>query len=114
MIKDGKEAPDPRKQVMTDLTNLLNDKRDEGCEVILMADANESSTSKGSKWKAFLETNGLEDIHEHILEKLPPTTRIGSSTRIYCITATEGILQEVQAAGFRALHEGIILDHIML
>ena len=62
----------------------------------------------------FLETNGLEDIHDHVLDKLPPTTRIGSSTRIDCITATEGILQEVQAAGFRILHEGITSDHIML
>jgi len=87
MIKDGKEAPDPCKQVLIDLPNFLNDKRDEGCEVILMADANESSTKEGSKWKAFLETNGLEDIHEHVLEKLPPTTRIGSSTRIDCMTA---------------------------
>jgi len=30
------------------------------------------------------------------------------------MTATEGILQEVQTAGFRALHEGIISDHIIL
>ena len=53
---------------MTDLANLLNNKRNDGCEIILMADANESSTSKGSKWKVFLETNGLEDVHEHVLD----------------------------------------------
>ena len=57
MIKEGKEAPDPRQQIMTDLTKFINNKRDDGCEIILMTDANESSTNEGSKWKIFLETS---------------------------------------------------------
>jgi len=113
MIKDGKEAPDPCTQVLTDLTKFLNEKRDEGCGILVMVDANESSSKEGSKWKAFLTNNALEGLHEYTLDNLPPTTRIGSTTRIDCMAATEGILQEVQAAGFRALHEGIISDHIM-
>ena len=88
MIKDGKEAPDPCTQVLTDLTKFLNEKRDEGCGILVMVDANESSSKEGSKWKAFLANNGLEDLHELVLDKLPPTARIGSSTRIDCMAAT--------------------------
>jgi len=89
MIKDDKEAPDPPcTQVLIGLTKFLNEKHNEGCKILLMADASESSSKEGSKWKAFLANNGLEDLHEYVLDELPPTTMIGSSTRIDCMAAT--------------------------
>ena len=76
--------------------------------------ANESAEAKNSKTTKFMERNSLHDVHKTTMRNLPITTRLGSRRRIYLIFVSEGIIQMVQGAGYRTLHEGIKSDHIML
>ena len=63
MIKQGIEEPDPRNQVLKDLTTVIRKKREEGCEVILTMDANESTNNPRGKFSTFIQDNLLHDIH---------------------------------------------------
>jgi len=114
MIKHGIEEPDPRNQVLKDLTTVIRKKREEGCEVILMMDANESTNDPRGKFSTFIQDNLLHDIHAQAIRELPPTTRVRSPSRIDFMLATEGVLEFVREAGYLALHEGLVSDHIML
>ncbi|KAL7523469.1 hypothetical protein ACHAWF_003332, partial [Thalassiosira exigua] len=112
LLRQGKTAPDPRQQVLRDLSGLMADIRNEGYEVLVMMDANESN-SPGSTLHSFVKNNYLHDAHENIAER-PRTTRIGSSTIIDYMFATEGLLQFIRGRGYRPLHEGLDSDHVML
>ena len=114
IIRDGAVVPDPRTQIITDLSRFIDERRNEGSEIILMADANESITDESLKWKEFVLSNSLHDVHSTLLQELPLPTRIGSKKRLDFIVATKGILNYAHAAGYRALHEAIVADHIML
>ena len=114
MVKDGKEKPDPRNQVLSDLTHFIDKAKLEGYEILLMLDANESIEERGSKFTKFVERNSLHDIHETIMSDLPSTTRLGSRHRIDFMLASERILEYVTNGGYAAVHEGIHSDHILL
>ena len=79
MIRDGRLNPDPRTQVLTDLTTFINEKKEEGCEVILMMDANDDWEEHNSKLATFIDENVLIDVHHNMLTHLPPTTRQSSN-----------------------------------
>ena len=114
MTKAGQTEPDPRNQVLTDLSRFMDESRSEGYEIILGIDANEAMEAKDSGIMKFAEKNGLHDIHEAVVRDLPLTTRIGSRRRIDFVFATEKILQWVRAAGYGAIDDGIQSDHILL
>ena len=77
-------------------------------------DTNEAAKAKNSKITQFVERNSLHDVHQTTVCGLTVTTRLGSGSRMYFIFVTERILQMIQAAGYRALHEEINSDHVML
>ena len=79
MIKDGKVDPDPRTQILTDLSRFMNGQRAEGYEVFLMIDANDDWEETNSPLKKFMEDNLLNDVHHTVVDAMPATTRIGSS-----------------------------------
>ena len=62
LIDHGINNPDPRSQILTDLTSFMNKKREEKCEIVLMMDANED-LDPGSDMAKFIADNSLEDIH---------------------------------------------------
>ena len=92
MIKQRYRDPDLRTQVLTDMSKMIVAKRHEECEVIIMSDANESSEKRGSKWGEFIAKHSLHDVHEALCGDTPPTTRLGSKTRIDFMVATEGVI----------------------
>ena len=92
----------------------MNQLRNNGYEIILLIDANESIDQPNSKLAQFAATNCLHDVQALTIDELPKSTRLGSKKRIDYIFATEGIAQHTTAAGYLALHEGIISDHILL
>ena len=110
----GTVDPDPRNQVLEDLTTFIDDQKSKGYEVILMMDASESAKAKNSKITQFMERNSLHDVHKTIMRWILIMTRLGSRSRINFMFATEGILQMVWGIGYHALHTGINSDHIML
>ena len=113
LVQRGYERPNPRKQILTDLSKIIQQHQNQDHDIILMMDANEAMTSK-SAWSQFLVENNLHNVHDNIMSSLPPTTRIGSSDRIDFIAASEGVLKHVTDAGYGALHDGIISDHLLL
>ena len=63
MMNDGSVSPDPRNQILKDLTRFIQSKQAEGCEILLMMDANEDINAKSSKLGKFVKNNALIDIH---------------------------------------------------
>jgi len=80
MIKQGYRDPDPRIQVLTDMSKMIAAKHQEGCEIIVMIDVNESIEKTRSKWGDFIGKHSLHDVHEVVCGEVPPTTRLGSKT----------------------------------
>ncbi|KAL7546462.1 hypothetical protein ACHAWF_009794, partial [Thalassiosira exigua] len=112
MLRQGKIDPDPRSQVLKDLSTFMAELRQEGYEVWLMMDANEANI-EGNALSKFVRKNYLHDPHEQNASR-PTTTRMGSTSIIDYMLCTEGILQYVRTTGYRPLHEGINSDHVML
>ena len=78
-----------------------------------MIDANESS-AQHTRWKAFMESNLLHNVQSTRVRSMPNSTRVGSSSQIDHLVATEGILRYVTADGFLRHHRALVSDHIML
>ena len=112
--KEGISDPDPRNQVLADLTKVIAMHRDKGREIIVMLDANESTTESNSGIAKFLDRNSLIDVHDETLAVKPITTRIGSRHVIDYIAVSEGALEFIREAGVCAAHEGLASDHVML
>ena len=55
-INNGPVNPDPRNQVLHDLTSFIDEKKLKGYEVILMMCANEAAEAKNSKITEFVNT----------------------------------------------------------
>jgi hypothetical protein len=114
LLAKGILSPDPRQQILTDLEKFIEEKRSNGYEIILMIDSNELLNAKNSKILQFSRNTGLLDVHSYHHEDGPATSRIGSSTVIDQIFATEGIIDYFSASGHLAYQEGCLSDHILL
>ena len=113
LIREGGERPDPRNLILDDLTKMIQQQINAGCEVILMMDANDTN-ERGTKLHEFSERLGLHDVVASRMNVKPKTSRMGSTHIIDYILATEGIVEYVTKAGFCAAHEGLQSDHVML
>ena len=87
--------------------DVLKEEADEQSDTLMPLE----SPSKSLK---FVKNNALIDIHSSFVHDMPTTTRLNSRHRIDFMFASEGISQWVVEAGYRALHEGLSSDHIML
>jgi exonuclease III len=114
LLKRGILDPDPKQQILHDLSKFIQKQRQEGYEVILMMDSNESTKAKGSKLTEFMIANDLIDIHAYRHSEGPQTTRMGSTNVIDHILVSEGVIDYVTACGHMAFQEGCLSDHIML
>ena len=87
--------PDPRNQVLHDLTSFIDEQKLEGYEIILMMDANEAAKAKNSKITEFVTRNSLHDVHQTIVRDLLITTRLESKNQIDFMFIAEGIMQMI-------------------
>ena len=109
----GVHDPNPRKQILTDLRLLIQDKREKGYRPILLIDANgDYSSGKDSGLKNFLVDTGLSDPYH---DRFPETTRtyIHGTTRIDYIFMDPALTHSIQRIGYLGTHEGAISDHVM-
>ena len=113
LVKRGYNSPNPRKQILTDLSKFIHQHQDKDHDVLLLMDANESNSSK-SEWTHFLIDNNLHDIHDKVMSQVPPTTRLDNPERIDFMAASDRLLKHVSDAGYGALNDGLISDHIIL
>ena len=64
--RQGVTSPDPREQLLNDLTKHLQELNIEETAVLLMMDANESMTDKNSKVHKWIQQHQLIDVHLHL------------------------------------------------
>lgn len=104
--------PDPRTIVFEDLKKRITDIRQQGHEVIVLMDANDTlqnTRSALTKWT--LETNLIDPlVQRHGTEGEPPTHARGSQ-RIDYILVSEHISEYVTACGILPLHSICFSDH---
>jgi hypothetical protein len=112
--KSGQSHPNPRSQVLTDLTQFIFACTQKGAGVILSLDANESLSS-GSGLTDFLAKTSLVDVHSYrhgACQHIPTYAR--GATKIDHILVTPDLLPFVHASGFFPFYEGIDSDHRVL
>jgi hypothetical protein len=112
MEDKGVIDPDPRAAVLHDLGKHIENAIEQGDEVCLMIDANESMCDRGEKFSKWVHKTGLCDImvQRHGTEK-EPATFIGGSKRIDYILVTEKLTEYVAAAGILEENEFYESDH---
>ena len=113
MIDIGINNPDPRTQILSDLSTFMNQKREEGCEIYLMMDANED-LGPGSDMAKFIAENSLEDVHQIVMGLKPDTSRAGSNRVIDAMLCSSGAVNYIKQAGYCAIDTGLTSDHILL
>jgi hypothetical protein len=112
LYKAGIENPNPRKQMLHDLANRIEEIKARGEEVIIMMDSNEclrDTQSDLTKWVRRLE---LTDIiaHRHGMDG-EPETHIRGTERIDHIFLTQDISDFVTATGILGYNDLIQSDH---
>ena len=94
--QEGVQKPNPRKDILTALTKLIEEKRREGYRPVLMMDANGDYTGpNGDKdLQDFIRRTGLVD---HYKDKFPAPTHnfIRGSKRIDYVFLDHGMVEAI-------------------
>ncbi len=115
MRQAGIAIPNPRKQILTDLTQLIQQHRMDGYRPIVMMDANgDYRAQKGpdTSLRDFLDNAQLSD-HFHDKFNLSPRTFLHGSRRIDYIFVDPAITLSIRHIGYLGTHEGADSDHCM-
>lgn len=111
--KAGVMHPNPRKQILDDMTTLITQKRAEGLRPILMMDANgDYRNGKDTELRDFITTNNLCDPFYDKFKISPPTYVYGSK-RIDYILIDPALSGSITRIGYLGTHEGAHSDHVM-
>ena len=107
----GIKHPDPRNQLLKDLTVLINEYQSKGYSPIVMGDFNADMSDK--KFANFVESNRLTDIVASTNDGEPPRTYARGQKRLDYILGDERVLRAVIKSGSLGLHEGTLSDHTL-
>jgi exonuclease III len=111
----GSKNPRPIVQFYDDLEQHTITLQAKGNEIVLMMDANESLTDRGSKLKELASACNLTSVHTHLHADLPPpATYSRGSSKIVFILISENLLPACRSCGIEPLHSGIVSDHLAL
>ena len=108
------QNPDPRKQLLTDLSIELSRLRKEGYEILLQIDANESTDSVNSALHTFMRNNKLLDLHlfrHQSFETPTPATYDRGRRKIDFMFGTQLVANNIHRIGIHAFSEIFISDH---
>ena len=109
----GVTNPNPRQQILKDLTALITTKRNEGLQLILMMDANgDYIKGKDKELADFLNTNGLCDPFYDKFQ-ISPATYIHGSNRLDYIFMDPALTGAIKRIGYLGTHDGAMSDHVM-
>ena len=110
MRNKGHKQPDPRQQILNDLTKEIQKRRRSGDEVIVSMDANDSLDRKGNKMLPFLAQTGLLNLHG--VEAIGPRTHNRGRDCIDYIFGTPNVYEAVTTKGYLPFNGGAwISDH---
>ena len=104
----GHENPNPRKQFIHDLIDLVQNLKQTG-EVIVMMDSNAPIQEK--YMMLLLSQTGLYNTMEYVHNEPPPRTYLRGRNTIDHILATSKVLPAISQAGMLAFNDGIQSDH---
>ena len=107
----GTATPDPRNQLLDDLTVLISEWREKGYKPVVMGDFNADMTDP--RFADFVNGNALIDVVDKVNEGEPPRTYARGRKRLDYILADRTLLKAVVKAGSLGLHDGILSDHTM-
>ena len=111
--QEGKAKPKRMKDILQELTILIQTKRQEGYRPVLMMDANgDYIWPKGDQdLRDFITNTGLVD---HYKEKFlaPIRTFVRGSKRIDYILVDQGLVNAIEKIGYLELHKGAYSDHV--
>jgi hypothetical protein len=97
------DKPDPRSQLLHDLTTCILKWTSLKYEIILMWDANEAITSKRSKLLKFMSATNLHPVHT----AFPNASYARGHQCIDFIMGTPGILSAITKKGYTTFYDGI-------
>jgi hypothetical protein len=107
----GKQAPDPRSQVLHDLAMRIDDLRQQNNSVILLIDANES-TSQLKQLSYWIQATKLVDPHSRIHGNANiPATYSRGNKQIDYVFVSEDLCDYITKAGIMSFHDFNTLDH---
>ncbi|MGH7974008.1 MAG: hypothetical protein ACREBR_00680 [bacterium] len=110
MALAGISDPDPRQHVLTDLSRFIQNKVDDGHDVIIMIDANQS-LSHDNIFRQFASECGLNDIYTHLHEEEGPPSHNRGRRRTDYILGTPRILRAVTQCGYLNFNDASLSDH---
>jgi len=112
--ESGVKDPNPRKQVLQDLTTLIDQKRKEGYRPVVMMDANGDYTCANGQDRdlaQFVQDNNLVDeYHNRFPEQI--NTYIYGSKRLDYIFVDPALVDSIERIGYLGSHEGTFSDHV--
>jgi len=108
----GNAKPDPRQQILSDLSIYIQTIQAPNTAIIIMMDANEATTDIQSKIGQWVQSNDLVDVHMFLHElSTDIPTHIRGSKRIDYIFGTMNILPYVLQGGILPYHFITNTDH---
>ena len=114
MREAGIEKPNPRRQILDDITELIDEKRLEGYRPIVMMDANGDYNNKksgDSDLREFIENAGLVDpYHERYPEQI--RTFMFGTKRLDYILMDPALAEAVVRIGYLGSHDAAFSDHV--
>ena len=117
LLQQGKDQPNPRKQILEDLQDQIITWTMEGHDVILGIDANDDVDRNNSEIQRFFDETGLISAHEHLYEEdfyddnpLPPTFIYGKKKTDF-IACTPRIFSCIKRCWIEPANMGIESDH---
>jgi len=114
LLKKYGRKQSPQDEVLSDLGKFITKKRDEGNEILICIDANESMEDKNSKIKEFANKHGLFDIagDRHTVQIPATFERVNTSRRINFFLCTGEVFINVLAYGMApGRYDKILGDH---
>ena len=111
----GFVAPNPRQQVLKDISDLIESHRAEGYRPIVMMDANgdyNATTGRDSALQLFLHDNNLINPFYDKFQTSPRTYAYGSR-RIDYIFTDPICAHAITAVGYLGTHQGAYSDHCL-
>ena len=107
----GKKNPNPRKQVLTDVSKVIQSKQQDGYHPLIMGDFNDNISS--NEMTKFLRENGLRDIIAEMNDGAPTRTYLHSDNRLDFMLGDQYIISAATKSGSLPLTEGDGPDHAM-
>ena len=112
LLAKGITAPNVRKQFITDLALFVNKLQQDGFEIILSLDANETLGQDANFGLAHLiEECTLTDLHLLGPMEPPETYRYGTNRHIDYMFGTTAVTAAVCRAGYNSYNDGIFSKH---